>query len=216
MKLWDPEKQNVVLHTPSTIPVASAGQELKLTGIADLDGDDRLDVISMAPDGRVFCHRLANTISWNIPGMIPPHVPDAYRTGQYDNYEPNDGALADATGLPAPWMPIPSALTSSGDFYSYLSHDGDVDTFEIDTAYSGALCLTSPAGLVYDLHVFSTTVDAQGQAAGLIHSDTSDAPIKCFEAPQAHKGEYGYRVQITPGSSGETSRFAPYWLRAEL
>jgi hypothetical protein len=221
--LWDDAKKTFLHQAASQLSISDDG--VSLQAIWDIDGDGRIEVLSRDANGRVFCHQLGKD-TWNKLSSLPPHDTNAYRTGQWDNYEPNDGADTSGDAIPDRMARIPSALTSAGNFYSYLSHADDKDYFLVDTSWGGSVCVRSPKGRVYTLHVYSyydrwdnTTQapGADGKPDGLIWEDTGNGANKCFSgnkvAPHRY-GEYRFVVGIK-SKDGDYSPFWPYWITAK-
>ena len=222
VSLWNPATKAFAVNGGSDLAV-SAGT-LYLGTMWDMNSDGRLEVATTDEDGKVYCHQLGPD-TWNKNSSLPPHVPRHYRTQQWDNFEPNDGADTTGDGLPDQIARIPSALTSKGNFYSYLSTATDEDYFLIDTGWGGGLCVRSPKGRVYTLHIYSVfdkwnnetaSGSSDGIPDGLLFEDTSDAVTKCWTgskvAPHRH-GEYRFIVGIK-GKDGAHSPYWPYWIDA--
>jgi hypothetical protein len=220
--LWDDNKKTFIGQSASQLSISN--KTIGLEAIWDINGDGRLNVLSRDSIGRVYCHQLGED-TWNKLSSLPPHNTNAYRTGQWDNYEPNDGADTTGDGIPDRISRIPSALTSQGHFYSYLSHPNDEDFHLIDTSWGGNICMRSPKNRVYTMHVYSyfdkwdNTTKApvkDGKADGLVWENTSNANNKCFYgnkvAPFRH-GEYRFVVGIK-SKTGDHSAFWPYWIHA--
>ncbi|HIA01219.1 MAG TPA: hypothetical protein EYN66_04820, partial [Myxococcales bacterium] len=221
--LWDNQKKTFINQAASTLSVSD--DNISLQAIWDIDGDGRVEALSRDTVGRVFCHKLGED-TWNKHSSLPPHDSSTYRTGQWDNFEPNDGADTSGDGIPDRISRIPSAVTSPGNFYSYLSHAEDQDFYLVDTSWGGSVCVRSPKDRVYTIHIYSykdrwnndtQAPGADGKVDGLIWEDTGNAQNKCFHgnkvAPHRY-GEYRFVVGIK-GKNGDHSAFWPYWITAK-
>ncbi len=222
VSFWDPETQEYVINSGSSLDVS--GMSLSLGGMWDMDGDGRLDVVAGDEQGHVHCYELGPG-TWNPLTSLPPQVPAHYRTNQWDNFEPNGGEDTNGDGLPDRMARIPSALTAKGNFYSYLTTEDDVDFFQVDTAWGGSICLTSPPGRVYDMAVYSyldrwnnetQEPTPDGLPDGFIWESDSDSPNKCFHGSSVYPYRYGeYRFIVAISShDGDYSPYWPYWLKA--
>jgi len=222
LDLFDPVAGAFVASEGSTLPVSASN--IRLGSVWDIDADGRLEALVTDSNGKVYCHELGEK-TWNKLSSLPPHFPLHNRTHQWDNYEPNDGADLDDDGLPDRILRIPGALTSKGEFYSYLSSASDEDFYQIDTNWGGSICLQSPPGRAYNMDVYSvfdrvdnTTMapPADGKPDGLIWSSATAAGKKCWSGgsivPQRY-GEYRFIVRIY-GTDGEHSPWWPYWITA--
>ena len=221
LSLWDPVLKTFVVSTGSTQPVSDAGVSVRQ--VWDMDADGRIEVLSAGGNGKVYCHELGDK-TWHPNSSLPPYETLTYRTAQWDNFEPNDGADLDADGLPDRVARIPSALTRRGDFYSYLSTEADEDFYLLDTSWGGNMCLRSPPGRNYTLSVWSVfdrinnetkVAGADGKPDGLIWEDASAAVNKCFSGGQLVPNRHGeYRFIVKVASDGDFSAYWPYWLKA--
>ena len=222
VSLWDPAAKAFVHNAGSEVAV-SAGN-VSIGSLWDIDGDGRIEVLTGDDTGKVHCHRMGEG-TWNRLSSLPPHHPLPYRTFQWDNYEPNDGADFDADGLPDAISRIPSALTASDAFYSYLSTPTDEDYLLVDTSWSGTVCVQAPPGRAYSLHVYSVfdrlnnetgEAGADGKPDGLIWENTGGANKKCWSAGYVaphRNGEYRFIIGIK-SLDGDFSPHWPYWVTA--
>jgi hypothetical protein len=221
LSLWDPATGAFVESVGSRRRIANAAVTVRSAW--DIDGDGRLEVIASDATGNVFCQRLGEA-TWNKTGVVPPHFPLYLRTNQWDNYEPNEGADVNGDGLPDRYIRVPSALTAKGDFYGFLSSPTDKDYYLINPSYTGDVCVTAPAGLTYDLKVFSfadlwnnTTHAAtpDGKPDGLVWQDlAADKSTKCFVGSYVvpyRYAEYRFVIGIEP-HEGSFSPHWPYWI----
>jgi hypothetical protein len=220
LAFWDKAQKKFVENPGSAIEVS--GKALSLGGAWDIDGNGRLDVTLSDEQGQVFCYELGST-TFNPLSSLPPQIPAAYRTFQWDNFEPNDGKDLNADGLPDRAVRIPSALTAKGYFYSYLTGAEDNDYFVVDAQWGGQICLTSPPKRTYNLAVYSYfdkwnnathAAGKDGLPDGLVWSDESDKTSKCFNANLVfpnRTGEYKFAIRIW--SKKGFSEYWPYWLK---
>ena len=198
--------------------VAASGS--KVRSAWDNDADGRIEVISSDANGSIFCHELGKA-TWNKKDNLPPHFTMVNRSYQWDNHEPNEGTDTNKDGLPDKYIQVPSALTSKGDFYSYLSSSADKDYYLVDTAWGGSICLTSPKGFAYNLRVYSykdrwnnstKAAPADGKPDGFLWQKTSaKGGTVCFRGNYVMPPRYGeYKFIIGVESTGVTN-FSPYW-----
>lgn len=196
---------------------------LRSPSVWDIDDDNRAEVVVTNSGGSVYCQKLGPA-TWNKYESQPPRRPRAYRTNQDDNYEPNDGDDIDADGVPDHFARIPSALTARGDFYSYLTSATDEDFFHINTKSSSDICMRSPPGHNFSLHVYSMAdkLDAGGVAGtdglpdGLVWEDASTDETKCFNGSSmvpTRAGEYFFIIAVK-SADGTFSKHVPYWIEA--
>ncbi len=220
--LWVPAKKAFVEHVPSRAPISSASVGLR--GIADMNGDGRLDVTVADSAGKVFCQQLG-AATFVKKSSLPPYLPAHARTNQWDNYEPNTGADTNADGMPDRVIRVPSSLTRKGNFYSYVSSATDKDYYVVDTAWGGNICLTAPKGRSYSLKVFSYTdkwnnaskaAGADGKVDGLLWTGTTTAGgTTCFNGNSVIPFRYGeYKFAIGVESVSGFSPYWPYWITA--
>jgi hypothetical protein len=220
--VWDPKTKAMVRQSYSQLaPGASAG--VAVLSAWDLDADGRLDVISKDASGNVYCHSLGKD-TFSKKATLPPRFSPYYQSFQADPYEPNDGEDKNADGLPDVITRVPSALTTKGDFYGYLTHDADKDFYQLDTGYSGNVTVDSPPGTVYDLEIYSSAdlwnndtkaPGGDGKPDGLIFSDHSDAPKKSFSGASLNPQRYGlykFTVAVLPHAGTPVQPTWPYWI----
>ena len=218
LKLWDKKQKVFTENTASRLKVASAG--INVRSAWDIDADGRIEVISSDANGSIYCHELGKA-TWRKHDSLPPHFTMFNRTYQWDNHEPNEGTDTNKDGLPDRYIQVPSALTSKGDFYSYLSTAVDKDYYLVDTAWGASICLKSPKGYAYTLRVYSykdrwnnstkaTTPD--GKPDGFLWQKASaKGGTVCFRGNYVMPPRYGeYKFVIGVESTG-TTNFSPYW-----
>ncbi len=220
VQLWDPK--NKAFKTNVGSDHAAAASNVSVQSIADLDGDGRLQVVASDSAGGLYCHELGPG-TWNTGSSLPPAIPAAYRTNQWDNFEPNDGGDANADGLPDRTLRIPSALTATGAFTSYLSTATDKDYYLVDTDWSARICLRAPKGRTYGLEVYAFAdrwnnatklAPGDGKPDGLIWQDTGAFQHKCFSATNVtpyRQGEFKFIIGVVP-LNGSHSPHWPYSL----
>lgn len=211
--LWDTSTKSFVNH-PGSNKVISASNVTVRT-MWDIDGSGRLAVLSTDSSHNIYCHQLGPQ-TWLKEASLPPHFPQYLRTFQWDNYEPNEGGDLNADGMPDQIIRVPSALTTKGDFYGYISHMTDKDYYLIDGGYSGPICLTSPqvASFTLNVYAFSDKLAPAGPD-GLVFQDTSATKTKCFypgSVMPPRQGEYRFIIGVE--SQGTASPYWPYWIRA--
>lgn len=211
--LWDTTTKTFVNH-PGSNKVISASNVTVRT-LWDVDGSGRLAVISTDASHNIYCHQLGPQ-TWRKNASLPPHYSQYHRTFQWDNYEPNEGTDTNADGMPDQIIRIPSALTTKGDFYGYISHAADKDYYLVDGGYSGPICLTSPQNESFTLKAYSFTDKlAPAGPDGFVWEDAGTAKVKCFYpgslTPQRH-GEYRFIIGVE--SQGTASPYWPYWISA--
>ena len=194
--------------------------------MGDADADGRLDVYGNDAENRLTCHELGpGTYRRNT--TIPRHFDNAYRTHQFDNYEPNDGADNNGDGVPDEWARIPSALTRPGDFYSWFSSPDDVDYYSVGTGALGDICVTPPPGVVLKLSVYSEydrwnninrqQVIPDGLPDGLLWESPQTSAPYCFKGNDTlreagtSRRDFRYIIGITP-VSGDITPYWPYWI----
>ncbi len=197
------------------------GQTLRNGAVWDLNGDGRLQILVADESERLHCYQLG-TSTYNPLSSVPTLQRTHYRSGHADSFEPNNGEDLDGDGLPDYARHVPSAMTSQGDFYSYLSTEADEDFFVVDTEWSATICLQSPTGLNYNLSVYGTadkldnatmTPGSDQLPDGLIWTDDSEDTVKCFTAGQVNPPRWAeYKFIIKIWSSGDFSAVWPYWL----
>jgi hypothetical protein len=220
--VWDPKTKSLVRQDFSAFPPGASPSVAVLTAW-DFDADGRLDVVSRDASGNVYCHSLGKD-TWSKKGVLPPRFSPYYQTYQTDPYEPNDGADVNGDGLPDEITRVPSALTTKGDFYGFLTHDLDKDFYQIDTGYSGNVTVDSPPGTVYDIEIYSEfdqwnndthAPGADGKPDGLIFSDHSASPKKSFSGaslnPQRY-GQYRFTLAVLPHDGTPIQSTWPYWV----
>ena len=218
LHLWDTKQKAFTENVGSRLKVASSS--INVRSVWDIDSDGRLEVISADTNGSIYCHELGKG-TWSKKDSLPPHFTMFNRSYQWDNHEPNEGADTNKDGLPDQYIQVPSALTSKGDFYSYLSSAGDKDYYLLDTAWGASICLTSPKGYDYTLRVYSyrdrwnnttkaTTPD--GKPDGFLWQGTSTkGGTVCFRGNDVMPPRYGeYKFVVGVESTGATN-FSPYW-----
>ena len=217
---WD-EATKAFVDVPGSAFEVS-GKALVLGGLWDINGNGRLNVTLSDEQGHVHCYQLGAS-TWNPYTSLPPHVPVYYRTYQWDNYEPNNGEDTNDDGFPDRAAHLPSALTAKGNFYSYLNTESDEDFFVVDAQWGGGICLTSPQGRMYNLHIYSyfDKIDndtqepgGDGQVDGLVWEDTTNKVTKCFNGNKVYPhrtGEYKFLISIS--SKSGYSPYWPYWLK---
>lgn len=221
--LWDDATNTFVENVESRRAVGTSS--LRQLAVWDTNGDGRLNVMATNQDGRLFCQQLG-TQTWDRYNSLPPKLNRAYKSNNWDNYEPNDGADLDADGVPDQFHRVPSAQTANGNFYSYLTSATDVDTFYIDANWSGSMCLRSAKGQNYSLHVYSLSdkfdnttklAPADGIVDGLVWEDVGTNGNKCFSGGSllpTRNGEYQFVIQVR-SIGGTHSEHWPYWIHAQ-
>ena len=213
LQLWNPDTKSFVTN-PGSSKVISASNVTVRT-LWDIDGSGRLAVISTDASHNIHCHQLGPQ-TWRKESSLPPHFPQYLRTYQWDNYEPNEGGDTNGDGMPDQIIRVPSALTTKGDFYSYISSPTDKDYYLIDAGYSGPVCMTSPDVASYTLkaYTFSDKVAPAGPD-GLVWEDTTTTKTKCFYPGSVMPPRHGeYRFIIGVESQGAASMHWPYWINA--
>ncbi len=206
VQLWNPATKTFVTNQGSS--KAISGADVTVGSVWDIDGSGRLAVISTDTNHKLFCHRSDRRRGEG--GVLPPHFPSYLRTYQWDNYEPNDGQDTNGDGMPDAIIRVPSALTSRGDFYGYISTQNDKDYYLIDGAYSGPICMTSPKTAAFTMKVFSFSDKLSPVGPdGLVWQNATPAKTKCFSAGSVNpprSGEYRFIVGIE--SQGTASPLA--------
>ncbi|HMV66616.1 MAG TPA: MopE-related protein [Myxococcota bacterium] len=220
--LYNATSRAFVDHAPSAITVSTSNVAAR--ALWDIDDDGRMDVITADASGRVSCYELGPS-SFDRAGVVPPHYTLAYRTYQWDNYEPNEGADTTGDGIPDQVARIPSALTSTGDFYAYFSSLADKDYYLLDTAYGASMCVTVPTGVTFRMKVYSYldrwnnathAPAADGAVDGLVWESGDATGTRCFAASTvvpARNGEYKFVLGVEP-VAGPADPTWPYWITA--
>ncbi len=213
VQLWNPATKTFVTNPGSNMAVSGASETVR--SVWDIDGSGRLAVISTDASHNLHCHQLGPK-TWQKNAILPPHFPTYLRTYQWDNYEPNDGQDTNGDGMPDAIIRVPSALTSKGDFYGYISTPTDKDYYLIDGAHSGPICMTSPKTAAFTMKVFSFSDKvAPAGPDGLVWQDTSTATTKCFSPGSVNPTRLAeYRFIVGIESQGTPSPFWPYWIKA--
>lgn len=219
--LWVPTKKTFVEHVPSRQVVSASG--IGMRGITDMDADGQLDVLVADGDGKVHCRELGAK-TFNRYSSLPPHITPVMRTWKWDNFEPNEGQDINKDGIPDRYVRIPSALTRKGDFYSYLTSDTDVDTYQIDASWGGTICLRAPKARQYKMEVYSFAdkTDASGNTPGdgkpdgkVFEVTTGAGGSACFSGASVYPPRYGeYRFLVKISSAKGSSPYWPYWITA--
>ncbi|MBI4705053.1 MAG: putative metal-binding motif-containing protein [Deltaproteobacteria bacterium] len=212
--LWDPGKKVFASNSGSTKKVAGSG--LSVWALWDLGGASRMGVLSTDANQNLFCHQLGDG-TWDRASALPPHFPAYMRSYQWDNYEPNEGADKNADGVPDEVIRIPSALTSRGDFYGYLSSPTDKDYYLVDAQHGGTICLRPPKGKSYTLKIYSFyDKKAPSGPDGLVWQDSWKGPdVKCFTGGSVVPNRNGeFRFVVGVESQGDYSTYWPYWISA--
>ena len=222
LALWDPARDTFVDQPDAAHEVSTAN--ILVHSMWDVDDDGRLDVFATDQTGRLYCKEMGPN-TFNRSGIIPPHYSMAYRTFQWDNYEPNEGGDTNADGVPDGYVRIPSALSSSGDFYGYFSSLMDRDYYLMDAAYGGAMCVTGPPGATFRMSVYSfqdrfnnvtKAAPGDGIVDGLVWESSDGSTTKCFNANNTlprRQGEFRYVLGIEP-TGGTVGPEWPYWVSA--
>ncbi len=216
--LWDKKQKAFAENVGSRLKVGA--NWIIPRSLWDINADGRLEVISADANGSIYCHQLGKS-TWNKASSLPPHFTLFNRTFQWDNHEPNEGTDVNKDGLPDRYLQIPSALTSKGDFYSYLSSAVDRDYYLVDTAWGASICLTSPKGKTYQLRVYSyrdrwnnntKNPVPDKKPDGLVWAKTSGSGgTVCFRGNYVMPPRYGeYKFVVGVESSGSTN-YSPYW-----
>ena len=218
LHLWDNKQKTFSENVGSRLKIASSN--INVRSMWDIDADGRLEVISADANGSVYCHELGKA-TWNKADSLPPHFTLFNRSYQWDNHEPNEGTDTNNDGLPDGYIQVPSALTSKGDFYSYLSSAADQDYYLVDAAWGASICLTSPKGRAYNLRVYSfmdrwnnvsKAITPDGKPDGFIWQNTSTSGgTVCFRGNYVMPPRYGeYKFIIGVDSAGATN-YSPHW-----
>jgi len=222
LDLWNATTKAFAEHVPSRVALGAAN--LGSLRAWDIDADGRLEVIVSDGAGKVYCEKLSQS-TWNRFSSVPPHFHPFHRTYQWDAFEPNEGDDTNTDGIPDRVVQIPSALTTRGDFYGWISSATDKDYYLVDAAWGGSVCVRSTGQRRIDLKVYSfydkwdnTTHEpgADGKVDGLIWENTSDAQSKCFSGNSVtpyRYGEYKFVIGIEP-HQGSFSPHWPYWITA--
>ncbi|MBT9557487.1 MAG: thrombospondin type 3 repeat-containing protein [Myxococcales bacterium] len=220
VQLWNPTQKTYVTNAGSDFPVTASS--LAIRAAWDLDGDGRIQILSADSAGSLYCHELGPD-TWNLYSSLPPKITAAYRTWQWDNDEPNEGADTTGDGVPDQVVRLPSALTATGQFYGLISTATDEDFYMVDADWSGNICLRSPKGRNYGLRVYAlldrwnnTTklAPADGKPDGLIWENAGTGVQKCFTASAVNpyrQGEFRFIVGIR-SLDGTYSPHWPYFL----
>ena len=218
LDLWNPQRKQFEESTVSRLYVSPKGMTARAAW--DIDGDGRIEVLSSDGNANVYCHRLG-VKTWSREGALPPRFPIYSRTYQWDNEEPNEGTDNNLDGVPDGWVQIPSALTSSGDFYSHLSSVADKDYYLVATGWGGAVCLQPPKGATYKFRVFSDadrwnnldhTLGPDGKPDGLVWEGVTSPGVElCTTADAKHKGLFKFIVGVEPANNSANA-FWPYWI----
>jgi hypothetical protein len=190
----------------------------------DYDSNGRLNILVTDDLHRVQCYELGGG-TWNQYSSMPSGR-SAYRTGNSDNYEPNEGQDIDGDFFPDRVFRIPSGITGNGSFYSYLSSPDDVDFFLVDSKSAVEIVLHSPPERIYHLAVYSFSdkwVNAtelpgkDGLADGLVWEDTTSEEIKYFQGKMVVPYRYGeHKFVVKIWSDGDYSAYWPYWLHVPM